>query len=214
MKVKLSAILLSLFIVSFSLFQAPTVESSEVHDVAVSYVTVWPTRVIPIVPVHFNVTVENQGTTNESFSLTVYAGNITIQTVSVTDLAPGVSETLRLEWHIPFPDFVAQFFPPPRPPDEPLLENVTIWAEVDVVDGEVDIVDNVYFDGVVTIVWWPPDLDGNGRIDIFDIVRLIEAYGTTLGDPGYDPLKDLNQDGKVDIFDIVISVPTFGSQYS
>jgi len=218
MKVMLSVALLSLFILSFSIFQAPIVESSEVHDVAVTYVTAWPTRALPRDVIHFNVTVENQGTSNESFNLTVYAAeNHTIQTVSVTDLAPSVSETLTFNWRFSpgrAYECMAWLFPPPWPLDEPLVENVTIWAEADVVTGEIDTSDNVYIDGIVTVVWWPLDVTGDGRIDIFDVVWLVRAYGSELGDPLYDSMLDFNQDGKIDIFDIVILIGAFGARYS
>lgn len=218
MKVMLSVALLSLFLLSFSVFQASIVESSEVHDVAVTYVTAWPSRVLPLDVVHLNVTVENQGTSNESFNLTLYAAeNHTIQTVSVTDLSPAESETLTFVWYVS-PGFAFEFmgwlFPPPWPVDEPLVENATIWAEADTVAGEVDISDNVYVDGAVTIVWWPLDVTGSGKIDIFDVVWLVGPYGCKLGDEGYHPMLDFNQDGKIDIFDIVILIGAYGAEYS
>jgi len=219
MKVMLSVALLSLFILSSIVFQASTAESSEVHDVAVTYVTAWPTRALPLDVVHLNVTVENQGTSNESFNLTVYAAeNHTIQTVSVTDLAPAESETLTFAWYVS-PGFAFEFmgwlFPPPWPVDEPLVENVTIWAEADAVAGEVDTSDNVYVDGTVTIVWWPLDVTGSGKIDIFDVMELVRAYGSELGDPLYHPMLDFNHDGEIDIFDIVILiVGAYGAEYS
>lgn len=216
MKFLLSVIsLLSMFSVSFFGFQIPLVEGVEVHDIAVSNVAAWPTFVLPSMVVYINVTVENQGTSSENFSLTAYAENLTIQTVTV-DLAPGASENLTFEWQtMSYPEYMVMVFPPPWPPDEPMLENVTIWAEADVVAGEVDTSDNVYFDGTVTIIWMPPDVDGNGIINIFDIMWLIRAYGSELGDPGYNTLLDFNQDGKIDIYDIVISASpgVYGATY-
>ena len=47
------------------------------------------------------------------------------------------------------------------------------------------------------------DLDEDGFVDIFDIVIVASAFGSIIGDSGYDPRADLNQDGYVDIFDIV-----------
>lgn len=212
MKVTLSVILLaSLLFLSCFGFQTSAVESSEVHDVAVSNVIAWPTFALPISVVHVNVTVENQGTCNENFSLIVHAENMTIQTVNVVDLAPAQTETLTLEWKL-YP-FRAMIFPPPRPYDKPMVENVTIWAEADVVAGEVDTSDNVYIDGEVTIIWWLGDVDGDGDIDIFDLVYLVGRYGSEQGDPRYDPLLDFNQNGKIGIYDIVISVSSYGLGY-
>jgi hypothetical protein len=212
MRVTLSLVLLVtfLFLSSFN-FQAVAVESSEVHDVAVSNVTAWPAFALPISVVHVNVTVENQGTCSENFSLIVYAENMTIQTVNIVDLAPAQIKTLTFKWELH--PFRVMIFPPPRPYDKPMVQNVTIWAEADVVAGEADTSDNVYIDGKVTIIWWLTDVDGDGDIDIYDIIHLVSRYGSELGDPGYDPLLDFNQNGKIGIFDVVISVNSYGPCY-
>jgi len=214
MKVMLYTILLaSLLLLAFFSFPLPIAESSEVHNVAVSNVTAWPTFVVPSMVVHINVTVENHGTSNESFCLTVYADNLTLQTMSV-DLDPGLSKSLTFEWQTQsYPDYIPMIFPPPWPPDEPMLENVTIWAEADVVAGEIDTSDNVYVDGTVTIIWMPPDVNGDGIIGIYDIVLLICAYWSNVGDSRYNILMDFNQDGKINIYDIVISTGVYGASY-
>jgi ABC-type transport system substrate-binding protein len=54
------------------------------------------------------------------------------------------------------------------------------------------------------------DLDEDGFVDIFDIVIVASAFGSIIGDSGYDPRADLNQDGYVDIFDIVRIALSFG----
>lgn len=214
MKGILSVILLmSLFSMSFLGFQIYVAQGSEVHDVAVTHVTAWPTWALPVSNININVTVENQGTVNENFSLTIYAGNLTIQTVNIVGLLPNSSSTLRIEWPIIL--YRITIFPPPWPLDKPMVENVTIWAEASVDAGEVDTSDNVYIDGVVTIIWCPPDIDGDGDIDIFDIIYVAGRYGSESGDPGYDPFADLDQDGDIDIFDIVtITSPgVYGTHY-
>jgi len=211
-KVTSSVILLtSLLFLSFSGFRIDTVGSSEVHDVAVSNVTAWPTFALPISVIDINVTVETQGTYNETFTLAGYAENMIIQTVSVVDLAPGQAEILTFEWRL-FP-FRPYIFPPPWPYDEPMVENVTVCAEAGVVDGEVDTSDNAYIDGEVTIIWWLTDVDGDGDINIYDVIYLVGRYGSEQGDPKYDPLLDFNQNGKIGIYDVVISVNSYGLGY-
>lgn len=215
MKTRVSmTLLLSLFAaLSLLAFQIPFIESSEVHDVAVFNVKAWPTLVLPTITVYINVTVENQGTANETFNLTVYADNLTIQTVSVADLSPGLGKTLTFNWEIS-PPFRIMIFPPPWPPNKPMVENVTIWAEADVVAGEVDTSDNIYIDGTVTIMWWPPDVNGDGKIDIRDIASVAKAFGSSPGDPRWDPILDFNSDGKIDIRDIATSAVHFGATYA
>jgi len=214
----MKAILYAIFLTTLSLpafsgFQIPVAEGSEVHDVSISNVTAWPAFVVPSMVIHINVTVENQGTSNESFNLTAYADNLTIQTVKVTDLASGANKTLTFELKISYTDYMIAVFPPPWAPYEPMLENITMWAEASVVAGEVDTSDNAYIDGTVTIIWLPPDIDGNGIVDIYDVVFIVHDYGSEIGDPEYNVLADFNQDGKINIYDIVILGGVYGTAY-
>ncbi|MBS3938723.1 MAG: S8 family serine peptidase [Peptococcaceae bacterium] len=54
------------------------------------------------------------------------------------------------------------------------------------------------------------DLNGDGRIDIFDIVIVSNAFGSALGQPHWDARADLNLDGRVDILDLVAVTRNFG----
>lgn len=215
MKAKLSITsLFSLFAaLSLFAFQMSSIQSLEVHDVAVSNVVAWPTMVLPTSTVHINVTVENQGTSYETFNLTVYADNLTIQTVTVPALAPGLSETLTLNWEIS-PPFKIMIFPPPWQLDRPMVENVTIWAEANVVPGEADTSDNFHIDGTVKIIWRVQDVDGDGDISIRDIALVARAFGSYVGHPRYNIWLDFNQDGEIDIRDVASSAKLFGVTYA
>ncbi len=54
------------------------------------------------------------------------------------------------------------------------------------------------------------DLNGDGKIDIFDVVILSNAFGSALGQPHWDVRADLNLDGRVDILDLVAVTRNFG----
>ncbi len=54
------------------------------------------------------------------------------------------------------------------------------------------------------------DFNNDGKINIFDLVRIALAYGSVPGMPNWDPYVDLNQDGIIDIFDLVIVAVHFG----
>lgn len=54
------------------------------------------------------------------------------------------------------------------------------------------------------------DVDGNGRIDLEDLVEFLLAYGTALGEPGYDPRADFNRDGVVDVADLAGLLAAYG----
>lgn len=54
------------------------------------------------------------------------------------------------------------------------------------------------------------DLDGNDTINIADFVRLRNAFGSTPGDPAFDPAADLNGDASVNLSDFLIFRQGFG----
>lgn len=56
----------------------------------------------------------------------------------------------------------------------------------------------------------PGDVNLDGTVDIFDIVIVAVVFGSTRGDPNWDPNADINCDGVVDIFDIVPVALHFG----
>lgn len=55
-----------------------------------------------------------------------------------------------------------------------------------------------------------PDLNNDKIVDIFDLVILAEAFGTTPGNLNWNPKADLYQDEIIDIFDMVIIGINFG----
>jgi len=57
------------------------------------------------------------------------------------------------------------------------------------------------------------DVNGDGRVDVFDLVIVANAYCSKVGDPRYNPQADLNSDGAVDIEDLIIVALNFGHMY-
>jgi hypothetical protein len=61
------------------------------------------------------------------------------------------------------------------------------------------------------------DLDGDGDVDIFDIVLLASVYGSYPGHPDYVPEYDIDPppsgNGEIDIFDIVSAAGNYGAVY-
>ena len=54
------------------------------------------------------------------------------------------------------------------------------------------------------------DINGDGTVNIFDIVIIALAFGTRLGDPNWDPRADINGDNFVNIFDVVLAALDYG----
>jgi hypothetical protein len=53
-------------------------------------------------------------------------------------------------------------------------------------------------------------MDGNGKVEIKDILLLAKAYGTNPQSPNWKPNLDVNSDDKVDIRDILITAKNYG----
>jgi len=55
------------------------------------------------------------------------------------------------------------------------------------------------------------DINQDGVVDIFDIVKAVTSFGFRPGDDGWNPLADVAADGLIDIFDIIkIAVRPWG----
>lgn len=55
------------------------------------------------------------------------------------------------------------------------------------------------------------DVDGNGKVDGWDLIRLARAFGSQFNYDTYDPGADVNLDGVVDGNDLAALVANFGS---
>jgi phosphate transport system substrate-binding protein len=54
------------------------------------------------------------------------------------------------------------------------------------------------------------DMNAHGSVDIADIGTVLSAYGTTIGNPGYNPLADLNGSGTVNILGLGPLLANYG----
>jgi hypothetical protein len=54
------------------------------------------------------------------------------------------------------------------------------------------------------------DCNGDGHVDVVDLLALIQAFGHPVGTPGYDPTCDFDADGDVNVVDLLILAGNFG----
>jgi hypothetical protein len=54
------------------------------------------------------------------------------------------------------------------------------------------------------------DVDGDGHVDVVDLLYFVDTFGLVLGDPGFDSRCDFNADGSVDVVDLLSLVENFG----
>ena len=163
-------------------------------DVAITFVEPSPNMTYSGRIVNITVIAASIGDLPATFNVTVYYDNNTIGTQPVIDLYPNVNITLLFMWNTTG------------------LESCTsynISAEATPVLYELDLTNNNASGGLVKIKMIG-DINGDGQVDIFDIVLAADAYGTVPGDPLWNPDADVAPVfGKVDIFDMV----TVGSRY-
>ena len=50
----------------------------------------------------------------------------------------------------------------------------------------------------------PGDINGDGIVNILDAIVLINCFGKSSGQPGYNQAADLNPDGIIDIYDVIL----------
>jgi len=139
-----------------------------------------------------NITINNQGYFTHPINVTLYANATAICGCSAT-LQGDSSTTLTFTWNTTGFE----------------KGNYTISAYAWPVPGETDTTDNTYINGIVKIVI-PGDVNGDCIVDIFDLVLVASAYGSTPADPNWNPNADINGDNVVDIFDLVLVASHYG----
>jgi len=166
------------------------------HDIAIISVTSDPNRAYN--SQDSNITIEvvpqNQGLNYENFQVDCYV-NSTLIGSETTSISPGQINPLYFTWY-------TLNVTPGR---------YTIIANASIVQGETDTTDNINVDDTV-IVTIPGDIDGDGDIDASDLFDLSMAYGSSPGDPNWNPYGDFNIDNKVDASDLFELKTNFGKQ--
>jgi hypothetical protein len=83
------------------------------------------------------ITAKNNGTVREeSFNVSVYWGEFFIETRRITELPPGATKQLKIDWPIP----------------SGLLGDERVWANATKVEGEINLENNLYQDGGLKII--------------------------------------------------------------
>ena len=168
-----------------------------IADVAIASVETSTDMVYAGRVVDITVIAANLGDTTETFNVTVYYDSNPIGPQPVVELPPGQNQTLIFSW------------------DTTGLEPCTsyeIRAEASAVDYELDLSNNVLTADVTVKIKILGDVNGDGIVDIFDIVLAAQAYQSMQGDPEWNPEADVApMYGLIDIFDIVTVASKWGT---
>ncbi len=63
-------------------------------------------------------------------------------------------------------------------------------------------------DGTVTITTCIGDVNGDGNVNVLDMIRVGQQWGKT-GTPGWIP-EDVNKDGEINVLDMIVIGQHFG----
>ncbi|NVM24129.1 MAG: S8 family serine peptidase, partial [Desulfobacterales bacterium] len=169
------------------------------HDVAVVKVEPSTAKAYEGELINISVTVKNEGTVKETFNVTAYCNETILGTARVTSLALGANTTLTFVWNTSNASF----------------GYYVISAMAESVPNEKDLSDNYVTDGVVRVKILG-DVDGDGDVDIDDLILVTWALGTDpswthgVGWDMWNPECDFNNDDKVDVFDLYIACRYYG----
>jgi hypothetical protein len=165
-----------------------------IRDVAI--VNVYPSRNWTYEGYSINITVvaANLGMQNETFTVTARCDNTEIGNYTVPNLPSGADVTIIFAWD-------ANGASP--------CHNYTLSAEASIVPYEINITNNEFFDGQVTIRLLG-DLNGDGNVRIDDVLIVASAFGSQPGHPRWNPNADVNGDEKVRIDDVLLVARNFG----
>jgi len=166
------------------------------RDVAIAFVNVtssnkvYSGRIVTI-----DVTAMNRGNmTIETFNVTLYYDDNPIETQLVT-VDPWTNVTLTFSWN------TTGLTP---------CSNFTIWAEASPVPYELNPDNNIFTDGWVKIKLLG-DINGDGKVDLYDATALSTIYGRREGDPDWNPEADLAPEwGIINLYDAVTLLVTYG----
>jgi hypothetical protein len=145
---------------------------------------VYPGRIVTV-----NVTVKNLGNLTESFMVSTSVDNQTILgTVNVENLNPGANVTLTFEWNTTgLAPCHWHFF----------------MANASTIPYEIDLSNNILIGSVQVKIKMYGDINGDGKVDLTDLVQFAQSYYRRIGDPLYNPDADIDGNGFVNLIDLV-----------
>lgn len=134
-----------------------------------------------------NVTVTNQGSITDVFTLTCYWDGTHVLGTTRMSLLVGQTKIVSFLWYANQPRYIVY----------------TPTAVVTPVCGETDTADNTFIGPAVKIVW-PGDVNGDHAVSILDVTMITGCYAMSYPSPAYRPNADIDDTGKVDILDVVL----------
>jgi hypothetical protein len=153
------------------------------HDVAITDISLYRSVVSNRTVTSMNVTVQNQGDVQETFTI-ILSYNSTAFGSQMITVSNGSSITLSFSWNTTGVS----------------LGNYTIAAAVDQLPGETDTTDNSQSTQVQVSILG--DINGDGRVDMKDVSKLAQAFVVSPTSPKWESNGDLDENKIIDMKDI------------
>lgn len=153
------------------------------HDIAVTDVTISTSETYLGNIVGITVELQNYGNVPENFTTTIYANADNISALQVLNLLPSETRIMTCDWN-------TTGYPASNTP-------YVIKAEADTLPYETNTANNVFVDSSVKLKLIG-DVNGDGKVDINDLMAWDAAYGSRPGDLNWNVQADINGDGVVD----------------
>ena len=160
-------------------------------DIAVTTVAASKTVIGQGYVASLNLAYENLGNKIEGFNASVWANGTLIDSQYVV-LAKEDPFTVNFAWN------TTGF----------AYGNYTISAYALPISSETNTASNSCTGSVIVTV--PGDIDGNGIVNMADVVALLYAFGSTPGKPNWNPNCDIEGNGRIDMSDVIIALRNFG----
>jgi hypothetical protein len=171
----------------------PIVAAIRIHDIGVLNLSSAVVDAYVGWIVNVTAAVRNYGGYVESFNVTLYGSVVAVDVRSVTSLPVGETVLVSFRWN------TSSFVPCSR---------YQLKANASAVVGETILANNVFNDGLVKIKMMG-DVNGDGEVDILDIVAIAKSFDSHVGQPKYSILYDMNLDNFIDIVDITMAALNF-----
>lgn len=144
--------------------------------------------------VEITVTLQNYGNIPESFNTTISASGDNLTSLEILNLLPNETRSVLYEWN-------TTGFPASNTP-------YSIAAQADVLPYETNTTNNAFTDGTVKLKLIG-DVNGDGKVDVNDLIAWDAAFGAKPGDPNWNVQADINGDGVVDKQDGLLIVQNY-----
>lgn len=128
-------------------------------------------------------------------------------------LEPNEFYVKTLYWNLYRYDKMTGTYYPPNPGTWELFGYVIGQPSVQAVSLTVIVAEGRIY--VPTPVSRPGEVNGDGKVDIYDIVLACVAYSSKKGDPNWNPVADTAPPwDRIDIYDVVVIAGHYGKRYS